>query len=226
MKHPSATCFDTRLVTRIIAGTIDAETKKKLLAMSPFPALQPTINICRSEESARANERSLSGHSGISSIQTKRNRTERPHANECKSCGHAAHPTGTTCPAIGRTCNSCGKLDHFAPKCPTRDRGKSGGGGSNDSSGGSNGGSSGGGGGGGGGSKSKVGHITIGNVQANHRQRRSPTIALEVLLDGSGSSVATINEAIPDPGAEVSVAGHDVMAALGMTEADLLHSPF
>ena len=221
-----ATCFDTRLVTRIIAGTRDAETKKKLLAMSPFPALQPTINICRSEESARANERSLSGHSGISSIQTKRNRTERPHANECKSCGHAAHPTGTTCPAIGRTCHSCGKPDHFAPKCPTRDRGKSGGGGSNDSSGGSNGGSSGGGGGGSGGSKSKVGHITIGNVQANHRQRRSPTIALEVLLDGSGSSVATINEAIPDPGAEVSVAGRDVMAALGMTEADLLHSPF
>ena len=117
-----------------------------------------------------------------------------------------------TCPAIGRTCHSYGKPDHFTPKYSTRDRGKSGGGGSNDSSGGSNsssGGISGGvdGGGCSGGSKSKVGHITIGNVQANHRQRRSPTIALEVLLDESGSSDATINEAIPDPGAEVSVAG-------------------
>jgi Xaa-Pro aminopeptidase len=42
---------------------------------------------------------------------------------------------------------------------------------------------------------------------------------LEVLLDESGSSVATIDDAIPDPGAEVSVAGRDVMAALGMAEA-------
>ena len=37
-----ATCFDTRLVTRIIAGTRDAETKKKLLAMSRFP--RPAID--------------------------------------------------------------------------------------------------------------------------------------------------------------------------------------
>ncbi|KAK4024871.1 hypothetical protein OUZ56_010366 [Daphnia magna] len=76
-----ATCFDTRLVTRIIAGTRDAETKKKLLAMSPFPALQSTINICRSEESARANQRSLSGHSGISMIQKKIDRNGKSVQN-------------------------------------------------------------------------------------------------------------------------------------------------
>jgi hypothetical protein len=52
-------CSETRLVTRIIAGTRDAETKKKLLAISPFPSLQVAVNICRSEESARANERIL-----------------------------------------------------------------------------------------------------------------------------------------------------------------------
>lgn len=33
------TCSETRLVTRIIAGTQDTETKKKLLATSPFPTL-------------------------------------------------------------------------------------------------------------------------------------------------------------------------------------------
>lgn len=49
------TCSETRLVTRIIAGTRDSETKKKLLAISPFPSLQDTVNICHSEESARAN---------------------------------------------------------------------------------------------------------------------------------------------------------------------------
>ena len=79
-----ATCFDNRLVTRIIAGTRDAETKKKLLAMSPFPLLQTTINICRSDESARANEGSLSNQAGISAIQKKSSRMDRPYANECK----------------------------------------------------------------------------------------------------------------------------------------------
>jgi hypothetical protein len=38
--------------------------------------------------------------------------------------------------------------------------------------------------------------------------------------------IAVIQKAIPEPGAEVSVAGRDVMEALGITEANLLHSPF
>ena len=42
------TCVETPLVTRVIAGVRDSETKKKLLAMCPFPALQQTVNICRS----------------------------------------------------------------------------------------------------------------------------------------------------------------------------------
>lgn len=54
-------CLDERMATRIMAGIQDAETKRRLLAISPFPTSQQTINICRSKELARANERSLSG---------------------------------------------------------------------------------------------------------------------------------------------------------------------
>jgi hypothetical protein len=124
------------------------------------------------------------------------------------------------CPASGRSCHACGKLDHFAPKCPSRKKGKRSG--SDNGSGGASGGgaassSS--------GSKSKVGHITIGNVQAYHRQRGSPTITLE-LLDSEGTVTAVITDAVPHPGAEVSVAGSDVMAAIGVTEKDLHQSSF
>jgi hypothetical protein len=49
-------------MTRIIAGARESETKKKLLATSPFPSLQATVNFSRSEESARAKERTLSGN--------------------------------------------------------------------------------------------------------------------------------------------------------------------
>jgi hypothetical protein len=63
-----AACRDTRLTTRIMAGVRDTETKRKLLALSPFPTAQQTINICRSEESAKANEKSLSNPSAISHV--------------------------------------------------------------------------------------------------------------------------------------------------------------
>ena len=64
------TCSDTRLTTRIMAGIQDSETRRKLLALSPFPTLQNTINICQSEEAAKANEKSLSTPQVISHMQT------------------------------------------------------------------------------------------------------------------------------------------------------------
>ncbi|XP_046438430.1 uncharacterized protein LOC124189960 [Daphnia pulex] len=201
-------CSETRLVTRIIAGTRDAETKKKLLAISPFPCLQVAVNICRSEESARANERTLSGQSGVAAIHPKNGKVDNRSSNECGACGRSAHVNGATCPAMGRNCHACGKPDHFSPRCPNRDKGKFG----------ANGGM-------GGGAKSKMAHITIGNVQDTHRRRCSPTIVLNVICD-DGSVGAQISDVIPDPGAEVSVGGRDVMASLGLSEKDLAASSF
>ena len=196
------------------------KNQEKVVALSPFPSLQAAINVCSvwSEEAARANERSLSGQSGISAIQNKRSRPEHPQAKdtkECGACGRFAHPSGSKCPAFGWSGHACGKLDNFAPKCPSRDKGKSSGieNGSGGAGGGAAASSS-------SGSKSKVGHITIGNAQAYHRQRGSPTITLEV-LDSEGTVTAVITDAVPDPDAEVSVAGSDIMAAIVVTEKDI-----
>lgn len=43
-------------------------------------------------------------------------------------------------------------------------------------------------------------HITIGNVQANQRQKSSPSISLELLRE-DGAVAAIIENVIPDPGA-------------------------
>ncbi|KAK4028000.1 hypothetical protein OUZ56_017163 [Daphnia magna] len=78
--------------TRIMAGIRDSETKKKLLALSPFPTTQAAVNLCKSEESARTNEKVLSSQTGVASIQTKLspNRKEkvslRPTASYSLSC--------------------------------------------------------------------------------------------------------------------------------------------
>jgi hypothetical protein len=104
-----------------MAGIRDSETKKKLLALSPFPTTQAAVNLCRSEESAWANEKVLSGQSGISSIQaTQRGRNSSSDANPCGACGRSQHPAGRICPAIGKMCHICGEPNHFAPKCPTK----------------------------------------------------------------------------------------------------------
>jgi hypothetical protein len=202
-------CSEKRLVTRIIAGTRDTDRKKKLLAISPFPSLQDTVNICRSEESVRANERILSGHSGVVAILTKHGQSDRRASkSECGACGRASHAQGENCPAIGKSCHICGKPDHFAPKCSNRNKEK----------GGTSGGAS-------GGAKSKMAHISIGNIQANQKRRGSPTISLEVLQDDGGVA-ALLTNVVPDPSAEVSVCGKVVMEAIGLSESHLATSSF
>ncbi|EFX68915.1 hypothetical protein DAPPUDRAFT_114150 [Daphnia pulex] len=52
--------------------------------------------------------------------------------------------------------------------------------------------------------KTKMARIRIGNVKAKHRDRRTPTIAVEI-LDGNGISARSFANVTPDPGAEVSV---------------------
>ena len=104
---------------------------------------------------------------------------------------------------------SAGNQTIFPPKCPNHEKGKS------SPSGGPL----------GGGSKTKMAHITIGNVQTSHRRRGSPTISLAVSHVDDADRVSTI-QATPDPGAEVTVGGRDVMEAIGITEEDLATSSF
>ena len=109
-------------MTRFIAGTRDAETKKKLLTISPFPSLQVVVNICRSEKLAHANERTLSGQSGVAAIRNKSGKFD--HRHECGACGRPAHLQGGICPVVGKHCHACGKPDHFSPRCPNPEKDK------------------------------------------------------------------------------------------------------
>ena len=134
-------------------------------------------------------------------------------AKKCGSCGRT-HTNHAPCPAAGKTCHWCEELNHFAPHCPARRRGepaknsnRSGERKPRD------------------GSKvnAATNRIVVSNISTRHRH--VPTISVELLL-GAGQQAVTIKEAIPDPGAEVSVAGLDVLHALGLKEEDLPGSTF
>jgi hypothetical protein len=207
------TCSDSRMATRIMAGIRDSETKKKLLALTPFPSLQQAVNVCRSEESARANERSLSHQAGVAAVHSHhKNMSPSSSNSSCGACGRSKHTGDQICPAIGKCCHICGKVNHFAPKCPDKKaKLASGGNGSRpDSS---------------AGTKSKMARIHIGSVQTQHRNRQTPTITLD-LLDDDGLIRMSFGNVTPDPGAEVSVGGLDFLAAIGLSERSLSTSAF
>ena len=53
-------CLNCCLVTKIMSGIYDIETRTKLLAISPSPDLQTVTDLCRSEESAKLDDARIS----------------------------------------------------------------------------------------------------------------------------------------------------------------------
>lgn len=121
-------CLDDRLTTRIMSGIRDPETRRKLLAITPPPSLLTTVDICRSEESARNDEAALAnndkGHTKIDRIGKKtwqrsktRNNATSKHNHRCGYCGKSAHKTRDECPARHSVCSVCKKMGHWATCC-------------------------------------------------------------------------------------------------------------
>ena len=216
-------CYDQRIATRIIVGIRDDESKKKLLALVPFPTVLVAVNLCRSEESARSGERSLGEASKVSSIQSQSNRRPDRPANvskpSCGKCGRFAHATGVICPAIAGSCHLCNAIGHFSPCCPKKTATTA--------------------------AKPAAASASVKpadpTVKLSERRvvvsakiavvssataRSAPVISVDVYDMRSKDFIATIDSAIPDGGAEVTVAGLDVLKALGLSEHDLRSSRY
>ena len=196
------------MTVRILAGSRDAEAKQKLFAVKPLPTLQQAVDICRIEESARLNVHELEGSAAVARLPVYRRRREKTaqaaSGARCFACAKKTHKKDEKCPAIGKKCHRCDEFNHFAPCCPSKPKfvkavteGVD---------------------------IAKVGSVAVRNIQGKP-QRRAPTISLP-LLDRKGKCISTVNNATPDGGAEVTVAGMDVLRALGLSERDLQRPTF
>jgi hypothetical protein len=76
------------LLLRIIVGTRDAETKKKLSVISLFPYFQVAVNMFRSDKSALSNERTLSGISGVAAFNPTNDKFDDRSRNKCGCSAH------------------------------------------------------------------------------------------------------------------------------------------
>ena len=117
-------CLNRRLVTKIMSGIYDKETRTKLLAMSPLPDLQTVTDLCRSEESAKLDDARISRQlNERRAYQSKfrRNFSKSKERNKtpCTKCGKkTCPPKGQThCPAKDTECLICRKKGHFSSVC-------------------------------------------------------------------------------------------------------------
>ena len=117
---------------RLIFGIHDTKVRERLLRETNL-TLMKTDEICRAAESmteqmrivGQTNDATTSVHavrkfSGQKKRMTKEasRSTKSDTAKECWNCGrqHGRQPK-ELCPAFGKSCDLCGKLNHFANKC-------------------------------------------------------------------------------------------------------------
>ena len=204
-------CLDERVTTRIMSGTHDKETRRKLLALRPFPTLVHAIDICRSEEASRANNEILQDiNQGHHIFQISRQGQRSPSRGQsCDGCGHTGHPR-KTCPAANQTCYSCGIKGHLASVCrkrqPPQQPSEA--------------------------QRSRSRHryssnqasvpqvVVVGSLNSKHQ---APKIAVQ--LNRTSGSFIGIVDATPDSGAEITVMSEETARRLGVRREDLSPPP-
>ena len=120
---------DEILRDRLVFGIRDAKVRERLLRETKL-TLTKTDKICHAAESMMVQMKVVEDgpEAATVGVHSENPEKERPHNPEqrrirdCWNCGrkHEYHRK-ELCPAYGKTCNKCHKLNHFASKC----RGKS-----------------------------------------------------------------------------------------------------
>ena len=114
---------------RLVCG-ITSDTVRKLLLTKDKLTLAKAINICQINELSEQRIKELSDTTEVHSLQ-RRARTQKKtpverkatHTGDtCDNCGSKHAKQREACPANGKECRACGKLNHFQKVC--RSKGK------------------------------------------------------------------------------------------------------
>jgi len=200
-------CLNRRLVTKIMSGIREKDTRMKLLAITPLPDLQKVTDLCRSEESAKLDEARM-GRSERTVYRARSKSKDVKHTNDCKRCGRFnCPPKGqSACPAKDKHCNICNKKGHFASVCFSK-------------------------------SKPQIPTDRPNNKKSNGQVKKSarsvndtngdqpaPKIAVTLYAAKTKGRLGSF-EATPDTGAEATLAGTNLLKKLNLTTEQLQPPP-
>ena len=211
-------CTNKAIRDQIIEGISDDDTVEQLLRERKL-TLDKAISVCRAHESAKQQRADLKEH-GIRRASVRQrprekvtrtlraNKTKEDHLpnKKCGRCGRPWHKDIRNCPAKGKNCLKCGKLDHFAAYCrsSTQNRNNAA---TNATP-----------------TEPKLGRISANDnrlMRVKHSVRsvnKAPTI--DVLVTGLNGS--KILEALPDSGADLTAADVNILSELNEYVENLL----
>lgn len=129
-------CAELSIIAIIYRSIKKTDLRMEILEIKPFPTLEQVCAICRRDEviseampyitrrnpqiteegSKQVRRRGKVDNKSTTSIQTSK---------PCTNCGmvhYRAQPHNQTCPAKGKVCTVCGKLNHFASVCRSKSR--------------------------------------------------------------------------------------------------------
>lgn len=116
---------DSLVKDRIVCGILDNGLKERLLREQDL-TLDKAVNMCRAAETTRAQAKELCrDETSVHAIKREEHHTqrltkqkqakERNQNTTCGKCGFIHKPKN--CPAYGKSCNNCGKNNHFSKCC-------------------------------------------------------------------------------------------------------------
>ena len=120
-----------RIRDQFISGIYDDELAEKLELMYLSKGDNQAFSLKKVTEYARTyvdvknnrrNNMNLS-RTSVDRIQNKTNADNQ--ASKCARCGFEQHTLASKCPALGKTCNYCKKVNHFASVCRTKHHARS-----------------------------------------------------------------------------------------------------
>ena len=128
---------------RIVFGTNSLKVREKLISKGAKLTLGKAIEIARSHESSQAQLTAMATETADGSIHLVQRRNQEKETEDTqhqnhppsyqvpppfkpprgmKTCGGRPHNASVKCPAHGKTCLYCEKLNHFAEVCHSKAR--------------------------------------------------------------------------------------------------------
>ena len=204
-------CTQKNIRDQIINGYIEGDTVEDLLAEKDL-TLEKTVTKCRAQEAAKRQRAEMAGTGGaaiqaIRRYQTPTYRQQNPTYNQvgktCQGCGASPHQGGRRqCPAFNATCHTCNKVGHLAQVC----RGRRAVRGAEPAARGVY--------------TDPQGDEPPPQIHASRAFEPAPTISIH-MSSLNGQSMVKV---LPDSGADISVAGRDLLEHLHELPGNLLPS--
>ena len=113
----------------MVLGCRSLEARKRVLQEEPLTLkkVKDTLAIVEAIESAKTGALADSTHNADINFSkrpkakpTCTTGTSRNKTRTCTRCGRQTCQSPTTCPARGKTCNACGKQNHFSSVCRSK----------------------------------------------------------------------------------------------------------